>query len=89
MTIFAKAFNIQWAELKILECIVVNENKMKLPIFQDDPSRSIAYKFLLNPTKIDNLDDLYDAFELNKGTNVKYLIISNPSKNQSVQTFTL
>lgn len=28
---------------------------------------AIAFKFLMNPTKIDNLDDLYDAFEVNKG----------------------
>ena len=57
--------------------IVVNEDGMKMPVTPDEGG-AIAYKFVMNPTKIDNLDDLYDAFEVNKGSNIKYVIMCNP-----------
>ncbi len=50
---------------------------MKMPVTPDEGG-AIAYKFVMNPTKIDNLDDLYDAFEVNKGSNIKYVIMCNP-----------
>jgi hypothetical protein len=71
--------------------IVVNEDGMKLPVFmgEEADNGAIAFKFLQNPTKIDNLDDLYDAFEVNKGSNVKYLVISNPGGHASPADMTL
>ncbi|TNV85361.1 hypothetical protein FGO68_gene3696 [Halteria grandinella] len=81
-SVLGKAFNISdvetWREIRH---IVVNEDGMKMPVFDD--GGAIAFKFLQNPTKIDNLDDLYDAFEVNKGTNVKYLLICNPGTHAS------
>jgi len=43
----------------------------------------------MNPAKIDNLDELYDAFEVNKDSNVKYLIIVNPRNHQSPSDMSL
>lgn len=37
----------------------------------------------MNPAKFDNLDDIYDAFEVNKGNNVKYVMICNSETNIS------
>lgn len=80
-TVLGKAFNLgdsgdTWGAVSQ---IVVNEDGMKLPVFTgEDDNGAIAFKFLQNPTKIDNLDDLYDAFEVNKGSNVKYILICNP-----------
>jgi hypothetical protein len=68
---------------------VINEDGMKMPVFRGDDSGAIAFKFLQNPTKIDNLDDLYDAFEVNMGTNVKYLLICNPGWQASPADLTL
>lgn len=32
-----------------------------------------------NPQYIYDLDELYDALEINKGTNIKYVVICNPT----------
>lgn len=37
----------------------------------------------MNPAKINDLDELYDAFEVNKNSNVKYLIMVNPRNHSS------
>jgi signal-transduction protein with cAMP-binding, CBS, and nucleotidyltransferase domain len=69
--------------------IVVNEDGMKMPIARGDSEASIVYKFMMNPSKIDNLDDLYDAFEVNKNSNVKYVVMCNPGENKSPSDMTL
>ena len=57
---------------------MVNEDGLKMPVLhQSDENGAIAFKFVMNPAKIDNVDDLYDAFDVNKDSNVKYLIIVN------------
>jgi hypothetical protein len=37
----------------------------------------------MNPAKINDLDELYDAFDVNKNSNVKYLIMVNNPRNRS------
>ena len=37
----------------------------------------MSHRVIQNPAKVKDLDELYDAFEVNKGTNVKYVIMSN------------
>jgi hypothetical protein len=63
----------------------VNEDGLKMPGAQG----AIAYKFLMNPARVDNLDDLYDAFEVNRGTNVKYFVMCNPGGLASPSDMTL
>ena len=49
-----------------------------MPIYKNDiTSQAIGFKFIMNPTQIDNLDDLFDAFDVNRDTNVKYFIMCN------------
>jgi hypothetical protein len=62
---------------------------MKMPIVRGECEASIVYKFMMNPSKIDNLDDLYDAFEVNKNSNVKYVVMCNPGENKSPSDMTL
>lgn len=70
--------------------MIVNEDKMKLPIIKGDhTSSAIAFKFVMNPTRIDNLDDLYDAFEVNIGNNIKYVLIYNPVNHKRAIEMTL
>lgn len=74
-----KTFNLatleEWDDVSH---IVVNEDGLKLPITKAESNESaIAFKFVMNPAKVDNLDDIYDALEVNKGNNVKYVIICN------------
>ena len=58
---------------------MVNEDGLKMPVgMQDDQSGTIAFKFVMNPARVDNLDEFYDAFDVNKGSNVKYVVVCNP-----------
>lgn len=50
---------------------------MKLPV-EKNGANAISYKFIMNPQKINDLDEFYDALDVNKGTNTKYLVICNP-----------
>ena len=43
----------------------------------------------MNPAKVKDLEELYDAFEVNKGTNVKYVVMCNPGGHASPQDMTL
>ena len=60
--------------------IVVNEDGLKMPVprHSDDQNGAIAFKFVMNPAKVSDLDELYDALDVNKGSNVKYVLIYNP-----------
>lgn len=73
--------------------IVVNEDGLKMPVprdeSQNDASGAIAFKFVMNPAKIEDLDELYDAFEVNKGSNVKYLVMVNTRDHQNPSQMSL
>lgn len=56
---------------------------------KDDASGAVAFKFVMNPAKIQDLDELYDALEVNKGSNVKYVVICNPGNHLSPADMTL
>jgi hypothetical protein len=43
----------------------------------------------MNPSKVENLDEFYDALEVNKGSNVKYVVICNPRNHKSPADMTL
>lgn len=59
--------------------ITINEDKVKFPVFKgDEVSRNIALKIIQNPSRVGDLEELYDIFEVNKGSNVKYLLCYNP-----------
>ena len=85
MAILNKNFNLSGEdEFKEVSHILINEDGMKIPIHKNDSTSSaIGFKFVTNPTPIDNLDDLFDAFEINKDTNVKYVVIFNDKKWES------
>ena len=51
---------------------------MPVPRHSDDQNGAIAFKFVMNPGKVSDLDELYDALDVNKGSNVKYVLIYNP-----------
>lgn len=51
-----------------------------MPIYKQDDAAGIAFKFVMNPAKIKDLDELYDALEVNRGINVKYVVICNPGE---------
>ena len=92
--ILASHFHIpSLSALAEYESIVINGDGMKLPILPRDKdqgvSAAIAYKFLLNPTRIDSVDDLYEAFDVNKGTNVKYVLVYNPGGQRHARLMTV
>ena len=91
--VLARMFNVHGGveEWRTLSHFVVNEDGLKMPVSAADAQGegAIGFKFVMNPTKIDNLDDLYDAFEVNKGSNVKYLLICNPGGHSSPADMTL
>lgn len=68
---------MSYEELRDYQYILVNENSMKLPV-EKNGANAISYKFIMNPQKINDLDEFYDALDVNKGTNTKYLVICNP-----------
>jgi hypothetical protein len=85
--ILGKAFNVDdWDQVSH---IVVNEDGLKIPVMKGDESGAIAFKFMMNPAKINDLDELYDAFDANKGSNVKYVVICNPGNHSSPADMTL
>ena len=49
----------------------------------------MAHRFISNPAKVRDLEEVYDALEVNKGSNVKYLMICNPGGNSSPSEMTL
>ena len=55
-----------------------------MPVYKDESS-AISYKFIQNPQPIKDIDELYDAFDVNKGTNIKYVIIFSPHKSEPKQ----
>eukprot|EP00347_Sterkiella_histriomuscorum_P001728 403370913 len=87
----SRVLNIESPEdFSQIDYILVNEDKLKIPVYKgDEATQAVGYKFLMNPTTINNLDDLFDAFEVNKGTNVKYVIICNPKNWKSPKDMTI
>jgi hypothetical protein len=91
MAILNKILNVQGEDdFKEIAHVLINEDGMKMPIFRNDnTSSAIGFKFIINPTAIDNLDDLFDAFEANKDTNVKYVVMYNNKEWNSPKKMTL
>ena len=60
--------------------IVVNEDTLKFPVMTagEDASGAMAHRFIQNPARVSDLEEIYDALEVNKGSNVKYVMICNP-----------
>ena len=67
------------SDFREISYIIVNENRIKFPVYKNAEAvdHSIAYKFVMNPVRINDLDELYDALDVNKGQNIKYLIMIN------------
>jgi len=66
------AFNIDsYEELNDLHYILANEDKMKLPVggklSGEEVSSSIPIKFVKNPIRINNEDELFDLLDANRG----------------------
>ena len=75
-------FNIDsLQELNDLYYIVVNQDRMKLPVGgregNEQISSAIPIKFCVNPMKIATEDDLFELFEINKGQPTKYFVVVN------------
>ncbi|CDW83935.1 UNKNOWN [Stylonychia lemnae] len=79
MAILNKVLNVSGKEeFEEVAHVLVNEDRMKMPVYKRDAtSQAIGFKFIMNPTAIDNIDDLFEALEANKGSNVKYVIMLN------------
>ena len=60
---------------------------MKLPVAKNDQS-AIPFKFIQNPFRINDLDQLYDILYEHSDSNMKYFLIYNPlpknPKNMSI-----
>lgn len=80
-------FNIESIEeFKDIFYIVVNEDKMKLPIGgksdgQVDVSSSIPLKFVTNPLQIKDEEQLFELLDLNRGSPSKYFFILNQNNH--------
>ena len=90
--LLGRLFNIhsdeEWANV---DYIVVNEDGLKFPVMRGEEAMgaSMSHRVIQNPAKVKDLDELYDAFEVNKGTNVKYVIMSNPQTHTTTSGMTL
>lgn len=64
----------------------MNEDHLKFPIMKNDQSGiSIAFKIIQNPSRINDVDDLYEAFEVNSDSNVKYFVMFNPCNKRPAE----
>ena len=81
--ILKETFNIDSVEeLNDIFYIVVNEDKMKLPIGgrsdgSINVSSSIPLKFVTNPTRIEDEEQLFEILDLNRGSPSKYFFVLN------------
>jgi len=64
--------------LEDTEYILVNEDGLKLPFSSNEVDSAIAFKFILNPTKIHTTEDLFDFLHLSKDLPVKYIFTTVP-----------
>jgi hypothetical protein len=77
-------FNIASVEeLNDLFYIVVNSDKMKMPVGGrgGDPIHpDIPIKFCVNPIAVDDEDSMFDLFDINRGLPTKYFLVINDRK---------
>ena len=84
-----ETFNIDSIEeLNDIFYIVVNEDKMKLPIGgrKDglvNVSSSIPLKFVTNPIRIEDNEQLFELLDLNRGSPSKYFFILNQNNQRN------
>ena len=89
MKIVQDKFNIvSYEELNDILYIIVNQDKMSLPIGgrfggQSEISSSIPIKFVTNPLRITSEDELFDLLDANRGSPVKYFFIVNPNNQKN------
>jgi len=70
-----EALNIEAREeLENTEYILINEDGLRLPMSQGEADAAIAFKFMQNPSQVNNIDDLYELLDLGKGLPIKYFI---------------
>ena len=69
-------------ELNETEYVIVNEDTLKLTQSKSEADISYVLKFIQNPIRIENEDELYDLLELNKGLPTKYFFIFNAQKGK-------
>jgi hypothetical protein len=91
--VLARAFNLyegeEWARVGH---IVVNEDGLKMPVPRDgseEEAASVAFRMVLNPARVGDLDELYDALSVNQGSNVKYVVMCNPGERSNASEMTL
>lgn len=75
-------------ELMETRYILINEDKMKMPLAKASADPSISFKFLQNPEKISNIDDLYELFELHRNEPHKFVCMVKRAKSEP-KNFTL
>lgn len=87
--ILKETFGIEsYAELNDLHYIVVNVDKMKLPVggrFSKETSvpSSIAIKFVTNPIRVSNEDELFELLDANRNQPIKYFFILNQNNQKN------
>ena len=86
--VLQKVFNISsYQELNDTYYIAVNQDKLKLPVggrlSGDMVSSSIAVKFITNPLKVNNEDELFDIFDSNRSQPIKYFAMLNTTNKSS------
>ena len=87
--VLKSALNVESVnELMQTSYILINEDRMKLPQPKEDADPAISFKFLENPLKVDNLDDLYDLLDLHKNEPHKYVCMLKNSQSEP-RDFTL
>lgn len=83
--VLKETFGIEsYAELNDLHYVVVNVDKMKLPVggrFSKETSvpSSIAIKFVTNPIRINTEDELFELLDANRNQPIKYFLMLNPN----------
>ena len=92
-------FNIDsYEELNDIFYIIVNEDKMKLPVGGRLSGQGVAavssqipIKFVTNPLRIGTEDELFDLLDANRGQPIKYFFIvnrndqKNPGREMNMQ----
>ena len=82
-TLLKELFGIDsYRELNDLHYIVVNGDRMKLPVggrFANETAipSPIVIKFVTGPTKVKTEDDLFELLDANRGQPIKYFFIYN------------
>ena len=60
-------------ELSETGYVLINQDGMKLPQARGNADPAISFKFIENPIAVNDLDDMYDLFDLHKNEPHKYI----------------